>query len=110
MRVRESHIQPSDRVLVRNVGVRGKWKIADRWEKDVYLVVDQPNKDISVYILKREHGRGKRRMLHRNLLLPFMAIPASKSDLLDTSVLPVNTADTAGNTGQDEETVNQTMK
>ena len=102
MRVRESHIQPSDRVLVRNVGVRGKWKIADRWEKDVYLVVDQPNKDISVYILKREHGRGKRRMLHRNLLLPFMAIPASKSDLLDTSVLPVNTADTAGNTGQDD--------
>ena len=59
-------MQPGDRVLVRNVGVRGKKKIADRWEKDVYLVVDQPNKGIPVYLLKREHGRGRRRMLHLN--------------------------------------------
>ena len=60
LRVRESHIQPGDRVLFRNVGVKGKRKIADRWEKDVYLLVDQPNKDIPVYIVKRENGRGKR--------------------------------------------------
>ena len=46
-------MQPGDRVLARNVGVRGKRKIADRREKDVYLVVDQPNKDIPVYIVKR---------------------------------------------------------
>ena len=48
-------------------------------------------------------------MFHRNLLLPFMALPASKPDLLDTSMptdsiqpLPVNTADTVDNTGQDD--------
>ena len=51
LKVRESQLQPGDRVLARNVGVRGKRKIADRWEKDVYLVVDQPNKDIPVYIV-----------------------------------------------------------
>ena len=109
LRVRESQLQPGDRVLVRNVGVRGKRKIADRWEKDVYLVVDQPNKGIPVYLLKREHGRGRRRMLHRNLLLPFMALPASKPDLLDTSIptesiqpLPVDTTTSGDNTGQDD--------
>ena len=79
LRVRESQLQPGDRVLVQNVGMRGKRKIANRWEKDVYLVVDQPNKGIPVYLLKREHDRGRRRMLDRNLLLPFMALPASKS-------------------------------
>ena len=109
LRVRESQLQPGDRVLVRNVGVRGKRKIADRWEKDVYLVVDQPNKDIPVYLLKREHGRGKRRMLHRNLLLPFMALPASKPDHLDTSIptesnqpSQVDTLDSVDNTVQDD--------
>lgn len=109
LRVRESQLQPGDRVLVRNLGVRGKRKIADRWEKDVYLVVEQPNKDIPVYLVKREHGRGKRRMLHRNLLLPFMALPASKPNHLDTSLstdgtqpLPVVTSDNVDNTVQDD--------
>ena len=102
-------MQPGDREIVQNVGVRGKRKIADRWEKDVYLVVDQPNKGIPVYLLKREHGRGRRRMLHRNLLLPFMSLPASKPDLLDTSIptesiqpLPVDTTTSGDNTGQDD--------
>ena len=109
LRIRESQLQPGDRVLVRNVGVRGKRKIADRWEKDVYLVVDQPNKGIPVYLLKREHGRGKRRMLHRNLLLPFMALPVSKPDHLDTSIptesnqpSQVDTLDSVDNTVQDD--------
>ena len=70
-------------------------------------MVDQPNKDIPVYIIKREHGRGKRRMLHRNLLLPFMALLASKPNLLDTSLpagsiqqLPVVTSDTVDSADQ----------
>ena len=72
--------------MARNVGVRDERKIVDRWEKDVYLVADQRNKDIPVYIVKCKQGIVKRRMLHRNLLLPFIALPASKSDPLDTSL------------------------
>ena len=109
LRVREWQLQPGDRVLIQNVGVRWKRKIADRWEKDVYLVVDQPNKGIPGYLLKREHGRGRWRMLHRNLLLPFMALPESKPDLLDTSIptesiqpLPVDTTTSVDNTNQDD--------
>ena len=73
----------------------------------IWLVVDQPNKDIPVYTVKREHGRGNRIMLHRNLLLRYMAHRASKPDLLDTNMpsdstqpLPVDTTDLVDNTGE----------
>ena len=96
-------------MLVRNVGVRGKRKLADRWDEDFYLVVDLPNKGIPVYLLKREHGRGRRRMLHRNLLLPFMALPASKPNFLDTCIptestqpLSVDITTSVDNTDQDD--------
>ena len=70
-------------------------------------MVDQPNKDIPVYIVKREHRKGKRRILHRNLLLQFMALPASKPNPLDkslpacsTQLLPVITTDTVDSADQ----------
>jgi hypothetical protein len=75
LRVREAKLQVGDRVLVRNVGVRGKCKLADRWEKDVHIVVDQPNHELPVYSVKKEHGRSAPKLLHRNLLLPFMGLP-----------------------------------
>ena len=43
LKVRESQLLPGDRVLVRNMGLKGKDKLANKWEKEVYLVVDQPN-------------------------------------------------------------------
>ena len=75
LRARSSVLRPGDRVLVRNAGVRGKCKLADRWEKDPYLVIDQPNDDVPVYMVKREGSRSKTRFLHRNFLLPFMCLP-----------------------------------
>ena len=95
--------------LVRNVGLKGKKKLADKWERDVYLVVDQPNKGIPVFVVKREHGRSTRKLLHRNLLLPFMALPASKPNPLDTSLqidgsqlLPAGTPESIRNTDQED--------
>lgn len=75
LRVREAKLEVGDCVLVRHDGIRGKNKLADRWEKDVYIVVDQSNPDIPVYDVKREHDSNQIRILHRNLLLPFMGIP-----------------------------------
>ena len=48
----------------------GKHKLADLWEQDPYIVMNQPNSDIPVYTVKKENGEGKPRTLHRNLLLP----------------------------------------
>ena len=66
-----------DRVLVRNVGFRGKHKLSDKWDKDPYNVLDKPNKNIPVFKIQTESGNGPVRTLHRNMLLPFSLIPAT---------------------------------
>ena len=69
-------LQPGDRVLVKNVGLRGKQKLADRWERHPYIILSQPNPDIPIYNVKLENSRSRKiRTLHRNLLLPFMGLP-----------------------------------
>ncbi len=74
-RVRHSTLKPGDIVLVRNVGIRGKQKLADRWESKPYVIKRQPIPDIPVYEVILEHGRSRKvRTLHRNLLLPFMCV------------------------------------
>ncbi len=76
LRVRHSDLQPGDRVLVRNVGLRGRHKLADKWEATPYIVKRKPMSDVPVYEVYPENSRtSKVRTLHRNLLLPFMSLP-----------------------------------
>ena len=42
-------LEPGDRVLVKNVKIWGKHKIADRWEQSPYVVISQPHKDNERY-------------------------------------------------------------
>ena len=77
-KVRGTCVEVGDRVLVRNVGVRGKHKIADRWEEEVFVVLGKPNPEIPVYTVKQENGKGRTRVLHRNLLLPINHVPPAK--------------------------------
>jgi transposase InsO family protein len=66
-----SRLMPGNIVLARNVTLRGKHKLADRWEDVPYIVVSQPNEDIPVYeIIKDCRNAKKTRVLHRNHLLP----------------------------------------
>ena len=67
-RAQRATIQEGDLVLVRNLSIRGKHKLADRWEENPYKVVECiPG--LPVY--KVEDKDGKERVLHRNLLLHF---------------------------------------
>jgi hypothetical protein len=77
LKSRGAVVEVGDRVLVRNVSLRGKHKLADRWCEEVYEVLSKPNSDIPVYDVRREDGKGKVRTLHRNLLFPICSIPAS---------------------------------
>ena len=75
LKARHSCLKPGDKVLVKNVGLRGKRKIADRWERNPYVVKSQPIPDIPVYEVIPENPRARKsRLLHRILLLPFSSI------------------------------------
>ncbi|KAK2896137.1 hypothetical protein Q8A73_015625 [Channa argus] len=64
MRVRESTLEIGDRVLVRNLRLRGKHKLADRWESTVYIVQKRAG-DLPVYTVCPEGQEGPVRTLHR---------------------------------------------
>ena len=52
------------------VAFDGKHKIQDRWEDEPYIVLKQSNPSIPVYVVQKESKEGRKRVLHRNLLLP----------------------------------------
>ncbi len=66
-----------DCVLVRNVRIRGKHKLADRWESEIYVVVKQ-SADLPVYTVRPETKDGPLHTLHRDLLLPCGFLPVSE--------------------------------
>ena len=69
-KVREATIDIGDQVLVRNVGLQGKHKLANRWASTIYTVTGRPDLSTPVYIVTPIDGDGPSRTLHRNMLLP----------------------------------------
>ncbi|XP_031749277.1 uncharacterized protein LOC116407661 [Xenopus tropicalis] len=66
-KVKYRELLPGDKVLLRNLGVPGKHKLADRWRNELFDVVSKlPG--IPVYKIKGPEGRVK--AWHRNHLLP----------------------------------------
>ncbi|KAK7877074.1 hypothetical protein WMY93_032212 [Mugilogobius chulae] len=86
-RVTTSVLEPGDRVLVRNVRIRGKHKLSDKWEDTVYVVVKKA-KELPVYTVTPEHQDGPLRTLHRDLLLPCGFLSAESSS--ESQSVPAN--------------------
>ncbi|VDI03827.1 Hypothetical predicted protein [Mytilus galloprovincialis] len=91
LKARGATLEIGDKVLVKVVAYDGKHKIADRWEDDVYVIIGQPNCDVSVYYVQKENGEGRRRTLHRNLLLPVGNINQRKPEPPPKPVPPPRT-------------------
>ena len=66
--VRESTLEEGDQVLVRNLRLRNKHKLADKWESTVYKVLKRMG-DLPVYTVQPINGDGPVRTLHRDHLL-----------------------------------------
>uniref|UniRef100_A0A8C6M8E9 Gypsy retrotransposon integrase-like protein 1 n=1 Tax=Nothobranchius furzeri TaxID=105023 RepID=A0A8C6M8E9_NOTFU len=63
------NLQPGDRALVKNMGLKGKHKLENCWNDVPYVILEQlPN--LLVYKLKTQDGKGKVKTLHRDNLLP----------------------------------------
>ena len=44
-------------MLLKNVGLKGKHKIADKSQQEPFAVLERPNPDIPVYRIKRGAGQ-----------------------------------------------------
>lgn len=90
-RARGATIDVDDRVLVKVLAHEGRHKLADRWEQYPYVVVEQPDDNIPVFVVQREDGEGAVRTLHRNNLLPISTLPIIEErpakDLVKTDVV-----------------------
>ena len=80
-KARAATVRVGDRVLVRKVRFDGTHKLCDKWEKDVHLVINQPDVNIPVFEVQPENGVGKVRKLHRNLLHPFVLGQTGDADV-----------------------------
>lgn len=75
-RVTPKSLEEGDRVLVRNIRLRGKHKLEVKWETEVYVVVSRAG-NLPVYEVQPEtNADGRIRTLHRDLLLPCPIPPA----------------------------------
>ncbi len=79
-----SVLEVGDRVLVRNVRLRGKQKLSDKWEPNVYVVLKKAQ-NVPVYTVCPEGKDGPIRTLHRDLLLPCGFLPSVE---LEETTLP----------------------
>lgn len=101
-KVRSSILYPGDRVLVRNLTPRGgTGKLRNHWEDGVHVVVRQMGEGIPVYEVKPEQGRGRARVLHRNLLLPCDHLPLGINPVIKPK--KSKPAPSTGNTDGEEE-------
>ena len=71
-KVKGTHLNIGDRVLVANKGERGKKKLADKWNATVYTVKDR---NLQTHTYKLEDGTGSTKVVHRNLLLDISFLP-----------------------------------
>ncbi len=68
---------------MRNVRIRGKHKLADKWEPSIHVVVERVG-DLPVYKVCSQDKNAPVRVLHRDLLLPCGFLNTSEESVPDS--------------------------
>ncbi|KAH3877482.1 hypothetical protein DPMN_001350 [Dreissena polymorpha] len=55
--------------------MKGKHKFAYIWEEMLFMILTHPDPELPVVEVQKEDGQGRKRLLHRNNLLPFISLP-----------------------------------
>jgi hypothetical protein len=55
LKVRNSVLKQDDRVLLKNIHISGKQKLANRWNREPYVIDSQPDITIPVYVIRPEY-------------------------------------------------------
>ena len=96
-KMRGGLLQVGDTVLVRNKHVHFLDKLADLWEEEPHIVLQKPYEDLPLCIVRAKSG-GRKRTLHRNLLMP---IGVSETDAsLEEPAAAAEEADSESETEQ----------
>jgi len=87
-KVRGTHLNVGDRVLLANKAERGKRKLADKWEPTMYTIIDR-NPQTHIYKVREESGKTK--VVHRNLMLDvsFLPFPDQSREEMDEAASDV---------------------
>ena len=84
------NLKPGNLVLVKADAFKGKRKITDRWEEEIWEVVHQIVTDISSYKVMNQHGRSC--ILHQNQFLVIaseLAFPCAWATIMHETGVPV---------------------
>ena len=58
-----------NKMLLQKTTYKGKHKISNGWENQVYIVISKPFQNLPVFRIKPEIGEGKIKVVHKNLFL-----------------------------------------
>ena len=53
-KVRDAILDVGSKILIRKVGLKGKQKLADKWDRHIYVVTGMPDKSVPVYRVQRK--------------------------------------------------------
>ncbi len=71
-KVKGTHLNIGDKVLIANKNERGKKKLADKWNETVYTIKDR---NLQTHTYKLEDIKGDTKIVHRNLVLDISFLP-----------------------------------
>ena len=74
-----------DKVLVRNCSFEGPHKLQDKCSGDIFVIKEQPDSGTPVFVVEPVNG-GRKRTLHRNLLLPVESVREDRPDVSPDNV------------------------